>query len=189
MCLFVSLICVNAALPPLCLCVLSSFPVLPGGEEVVWLRSSLTSSWIHWLHICSAVHIYLFSWHYYMLWFVSIAFLSVRVEWSLFWVLLPCWKVFWVEFYLLIKIEGLRTEGAVCCTDGKALWGKLWFEILSSLNKMYSLHCITIMLKINWLFLFVCFLLFFYLSCEAPLHSSAQTVFFIHTLYYCAWDF
>ncbi len=33
----------------------------------------------------------------------------------------------------LIRIEGLRTEGVVCCTDCKAPWGK--FVILSYMNK------------------------------------------------------
>ncbi len=43
-------------------------------------------------------------------------------------------KGFFGEFFP-IWFEGLRTEGAVSCKDGKTPWGKLWFVILSYINK------------------------------------------------------
>ncbi len=72
------------------------FPVLHGGEVVMWLRSYLfastwscsTFSWVHALHLC--------------------------------------FTVFSINFgeFVLIRIEDLRTEGIICYTDCEAPWGK-----------------------------------------------------------------
>ncbi len=40
-----------------------------------------------------------------------------------------------VKGLFLGGVEGLRTEGVVCCTDCKAPWGKLWFVMLGDVNK------------------------------------------------------
>lgn len=42
-----------------------------------------------------------------------------------------------VKGFFLIWIEGLWTEGAVCCTVCKTPWGKLRFVILDDINKTF----------------------------------------------------
>ncbi len=46
------------------------------------------------------------------------------------------------SIFFLIRVEGLQTEGVICCTDCKAPWGKLWFVILGYINKIDLTSCL-----------------------------------------------
>ncbi len=55
-------------------------------------------------------------------------------------------KGFFGEFFL-IRVEALRTEGVICCTDCKAPWGKLWFVILGYRNKNWTVKTINYLIQ------------------------------------------
>ncbi len=138
----------------LCVCMACPLPGLHGGE-VVWIRSYLSRQSlklldvlrIHPLYFCSTIYISVIK--LYTLQFCCWCILYTRhllhgcPSWERdpssvalpdgFFHVFPV-KGFCGEFFL-IWIEGLRTEGVVCCTDCKAPWGKVWFVILGYRNK------------------------------------------------------
>ncbi len=146
---YVPPICVNAVLASSVFVCSVLFPGLYGGEKVVGLRSyevgdnwsCSVSSWIHSLHLCFIIYIFVTVIVYTVIFFVDlfcthdiycksvrpgrgIPPLLVLLRFLPFFFSLL--KVLWGDI-LLIWFEGLRTEGAVCCIDCKAPWGKLWY--------------------------------------------------------------
>ncbi len=143
-------VCVNAALASSAFAWPLLFPGLRGGEEVMWLRSYDTwscsmSSCVHPLHFCSTVYILVIIIVYTVIFCLfcahNIYFMSVhpgRVTSVAFpevsSIFFPVKGFSWGEFFL-IRFEGLRTEGVICCTDCIAPWSEWWFMILGCINK------------------------------------------------------
>ncbi len=118
----------------LCVCMACPLPGLHGVGEMVWIRSSLgspwsclMSSWINTPHFHSTMYISIIELYcdftVDLFCTLDIYFLFVRRGRGippLLLFLMVSFIFFPDKGFFLIRVEGLRTEGVVCCTDCKA---------------------------------------------------------------------
>lgn len=110
-------------------------PALMVGHSITWGSSTIINKIIVVVVVVVNNIVFLSSRCVYVVifcWSVHIWSLLCCSSWD-FLPFLPV-KRFFGQFFLLL-IRGVRTEGAVCCTDCEVPWGKLWFVLLGCVNK------------------------------------------------------